>query len=276
MNVNEIKAKLQALQNQNAASSGGTKRNIYYRPQVGKEVIRAVPSKFNKSNPFSELYFHYGIHKFPIISPTNFGDKDPIVEFVKQLRETSDSDNWRLAKKLEPKMRVYMPIIVRGKEEEGVKLWGFGKEIYMELLSMVEDEDIGDFTDIITGRDLTLTTLDASQTGTGYNKTTLRARTAHTPLAEDNNLVKTLLEDQPNPEEVFTRMSFEDMKKVLHEYLAPDEEEEGITSEPAVAFDTPSSPTNKFSLENQGKKVESKVDKFDSLFNNDSSDGLPF
>ena len=129
MNVNEIKAKLQALQNQKAASSsGGTRRNIYYRPTVGKEVIRVVPSKYNKSNPFSELYFHYGIHKFPIISPTNFGDKDPIVEFVKQLRETNDKENWRLARKLEPKMRVYLPIVVRGKEDEGVKLWGFGKE----------------------------------------------------------------------------------------------------------------------------------------------------
>lgn len=274
MNVNEIKAKLQALQNQKAASSsGGTRRNIYYRPTVGKEVIRVVPSKYNKSNPFSELYFHYGIHKFPIISPTNFGDKDPIVEFVKQLRETNDKENWRLARKLEPKMRVYLPIVVRGKEDEGVKLWGFGKEIYMELLSMVEDEDIGDFTDIVTGRDLTLTTLDASQTGTGYNKTTLRARTAQTPLSEDNNIVKTLLEDQPNIEEVFTRMNFDDMKKVLHEYLAPDAEEGTISSEPAVAFDTSSSPTNKFSLENQGKKVESKADKFDSLFEDDD---LPF
>ena len=143
----------------------------------------------------------------------------------------------------------------------------------MELLSMVEDEDIGDFTDILTGRDLTLTTLDASQTGTGYNKTTLRARTAQTPLSEDNEVVKTLIDDQPNPETVFTKMSFEDMKKVLHDYLAPEDGEGAITSEPTVAFDTPSSPTNKFSLENQGKKVESKADKFDSLFEDDK---LPF
>lgn len=274
MNVNEIKAKLAALQNQQSAGTGTKRKQNYYRPSVGKEVIRVVPSKFNKSNPFSELYFHYGIHKFPIISPTNFGDKDPIVEFVKQLRETNDKENWRLARKLEPKMRVYLPVVVRGKEDEGVKLWGFGKEIYMELLSMVEDEDIGDFTDIVTGRDLTLTTLDASQTGTGYNKTTVRARTAQTPLSENNDTVKNLLEDQPNPETVFTRMSFEEMKKVLHEYLAPDAEEGTITSEPAVAFDTPSSPTNKFSLENQGKKVESKADKFDSLFEDDEK--LPF
>jgi len=275
MNISEIKSKLQALQTQkNASSSGGSTKDTFYRPGVGKEVIRMVPSKFNKSNPFSELYFHYGIHKFPMFSPINTGDKDPIVEFVKQLRETNDKDNWRLARKLEPKMRVFAPVIVRGKEDEGVKLWGFGKEIYMELLSMVEDEDIGDYTDIVTGRDLTLTTLDSSQTGTGYNKTTIRARTAETPLAENNEIVKSVLENQPDPMESFTMMEFDRMKEILHEYLAPSEEESDNPS-PTVAFDTPSSPTNKFSLEKQGKGTESKVDKFESLFN-EKADDLPF
>tara|TARA_R110000744_G_scaffold152832_1_gene267074 strand:+ start:2112 stop:2942 length:831 start_codon:yes stop_codon:yes gene_type:complete len=276
MNINEIKSKLEALQTQkNTSSSGSSSKNTFYRPTVGKEVIRMVPSKFNKSNPFSELYFHYGIHKFPMFSPINTGDKDPIVEFVKQLRETNDKENWRLARKLEPKMRVFVPVIVRGKEDEGVKLWGFGKEIYMELLSMVEDEDIGDYTDIITGRDLTLTTLDSTQTGTGYNKTTIRARTAQTPLAEDNNVVKSVLETQPDPMESFSKMEFDRMKEILHEYLAPGEEEADVPK-PAVAFDTPSSPSNKFSLENQGKAKESKADKFTSLFDNATDDKLPF
>jgi hypothetical protein len=107
MNVNEIKAKLQAMQTQNSAQSTGSRKNNFYKPSVGKEVIRVVPSKFNKSNPFSELMFHYGIHKFPIISPINFGDADPIVEFVAKLREAGGQENWRLARKLEPKMRVF-------------------------------------------------------------------------------------------------------------------------------------------------------------------------
>jgi hypothetical protein len=162
-----------------------------------------VPSKYNKANPFSELYFHYGIGDRPIISPTNWGDKDPIVEFAKQLRSTGDKENYRLARKLDPKMRVFVPVIVRGEEAEGVKLWGFGKELYMEFLSMAEDEDIGDYTDIMTGRDFTLTTVGPEVTGP--------------------------------------------WKK----------------------------PANPFTLETQGKKVESKADKFDSLFNDDDND-LPF
>jgi len=287
MDINSIRAKLNSLQTQNSRPSGEARKNVFWKPAVGKQTIRIVPSVYNKSNPFSELFFHYGIDKNPIISPTNWGEKDPIVEFAKQLRQSKDKESWRLARKLEPKMRVFVPIIVRGQEAEGVKLWGFGKEIYMELLSMVEDEDIGDYTDIISGRDLNLTTVGADTTGTGFNKTTVRARTKESVLTEDQALLQIILNDQPDPLKVFSRMSFDDMKSVLQKWLAPDEEEGVISSEPAATFDDvkPAAaateelpwkkPESKFSLEAQGKKVESKADKFDSLFNDDDND-LPF
>jgi len=289
MDINSIRAKLSALQTQNSRPSGEARKNVFWKPAVGKQTIRIVPSAYNKSNPFSELYFHYGIDKNPIISPTNWGETDPIVEFAKQLRNTRDKESWRLARKLDPKMRVFVPIIVRGEESEGVKLWGFGKEIYMELLSMVEDEDIGDYTDIVSGRDLNLTTVGADTTGTGFNKTTVRARTKESVLVEDDAMLQTILKDQPDPLKVFSRMSFDDMKSVLQKWLAVDEEgtEGSIISEPASNFDDTKpkattteelpwkKPESKFSLETQGKKVESKADKFDSLFNDDDND-LPF
>ena len=287
MDINSIKAKLSALQTQQSRPSGEARKNVFWKPAVGKQTIRIVPSAYNKSNPFSELYFHYGIDKNPIISPTNWNEKDPIVEFAKQLRTSKDKESWRLARKLDPKMRVFVPVIVRGEEADGVKLWGFGKEIYMELLSMVEDEDIGDYTDIISGRDLNLTTVGADTTGTGFNKTTVRARTKESTLTDDDTLLQTILKDQPDPLKVFSRMSFDDMKSVLQKWLAPDEEEGVISSEPAANFDdakpaAPAAeelpwkkPANPFTLETQGKKVESKADKFDSLFNDDDND-LPF
>lgn len=284
MDINSIRAKLNALQTQQSRPSGEARKNVFWKPAVGKQTIRIVPSAYNKSNPFSELYFHYGIDKNPIISPTNWGEKDPIVEFAKQLRTSKDKESWRLARKLDPKMRVFVPIIVRGEEAEGVKLWGFGKEIYMELLSMVEDEDIGDYTDIVSGRDLNLTTVGADTTGTGFNKTTVRARTKESALTDNDALLQTILNEQPDPLKVFSRMSFDDMKSVLQKWLAPDEEEGVISSEPASNFDDAKpaaeelpwkKPETKFSLEAQAKKPESKADKFDSLFNDDDND-LPF
>lgn len=284
MDINSIRAKLNALQTQQSRPSGEARKNVFWKPAVGKQTIRIVPSAYNKSNPFSELFFHYGIDKNPVISPTNWGEKDPIVEFAKELRALKDKESWSLARKLDPKMRVFVPIIVRGEEADGVKLWGFGKEIYMELLSMVEDEDIGDYTDIISGRDLNLTTVGADTTGTGFNKTTVRARTKESALTDNDALLQTILNEQPDPLKVFSRMSFDDMKSVLQKWLAPDEEEGVISSEPASNFDDAKpaaeelpwkKPETKFSLEAQAKKPESKADKFDSLFNDDDND-LPF
>ena len=54
-------------------------------------------------------------------------------------------------------------------EDEGVKLWQFGKEVYQEFLNMAADDEIGDFTDIGQGRDIKLTTV-----GPDVNRYTLQ------------------------------------------------------------------------------------------------------
>jgi hypothetical protein len=120
------------------------------------------------------MKFYYGIgSKKVIASPLNWGEKDPIAEFAKQLRGTNDKENWKLAKKLDPKVRIFAPVIVRGEESEGVQLWEFGKEIYEAFLQMAADEEVGDFTDLMTGRDIKLVTVGPDVTGTKYNKTTI-------------------------------------------------------------------------------------------------------
>jgi len=127
---------------------------VYWKPkEEGKYQIRFVPSKINKDNPFQEVFMHYGVGKYPIVALTNWGEDDPIVDITKKLRKSTETENWRLAKQLDPKMRVFAPVIVRGEEDKGVRLFEFSKTIYMELLSIADDEDYGDFTDINQGFD---------------------------------------------------------------------------------------------------------------------------
>ena len=82
MNLDLIQNKLSEL---STPKSGGQKNNdkalSFWKPTVGKALVRFVPSKNNPENPFTELYFHYGIGKRTIISPSNFGEKDPIIEW---------------------------------------------------------------------------------------------------------------------------------------------------------------------------------------------------
>jgi hypothetical protein len=278
MDLNVIKKRLESLNKQANNSGGNNNKNLFWKPSIGKQLIRVVPSKYNKANPFTEMMFYYGIgSKRVMASPANWGEKDPIMEFAKQLRGTNDKENWRLAKKLDAKVRVFAPIVVRGQEDEGVKLWQFGKEVYQEFLNMAADEEIGDFTDIISGRDIKLTTVGPEVTGTPYNKTSIGPSLKTSALADSEDTVQSLLDNQADPMKVFKPLSYDEIKEALQEWLSPeDSEEEGdIVSEPAEDFDSDlkSEPKSNYSL--NVKQKSTKVDEFDKMFD-DEDDDLPF
>ena len=272
MDLNLIKQRLESLNKQSTNTKKGGS-SLFWKPSVGKQVVRVVPNKYNKQIPFTEMLFYYGIGPRVMASPQNWNEKDPIQEFTKQLRQSGDKENWRLAKKLDAKTRIFAPVIIRGQEDEGVKLWQFGKEVYQDFLNMASDDEIGDFTDILNGRDIKLTTVGPEVTGTPYNKTSVGPSLKTTPLSSDETVVKDLLENQPNPMDVFKKFTFEEVKAGLQEFLSPDGEEGDISSEPTVPFD---GEKNNYSLDtNKGK---AKVDQFDDLFNDDKEekDDLPF
>ena len=278
MDLNAIKNRLDQMNKQTTSNSGGGK-SLFWKPSVGKEVVRVVPSKYNKQFPFTEMLFYYGIGQRVMASPQNWGEKDPIQEFTKQLRNSGDKENWRLAKKLDPKTRIFAPIVVRGEESEGVKLWQFGKEVYQGFLNMAADEEIGDYTDMAQGRDIKLTTVGPEVTGTPYNKTSIGPSMKTSPIAEDSAVVESCLNEQADPMKVFKPLSYDEMKEALQEWLAPEggEEEDSITSEPAVAFDKPETTSSNYSLDTTASNVKkTKAAQFDDLFSEDKNDDLPF
>ena len=277
MDLQALKQKLDTLQSKPQGGQKTDYSTIFWRPTVGKQQVRIVPSAYDKKNPFKELKFYYGITNKVMISPLNFGDKDPIASFAQKLRGGEyDKDNYVLAKKLDAKTRIFAPVVVRGEEDKGVRLWQFGKIVYEELLSLAVDEEIGDYTDISGGRDITVETVGPESTGTPYNKSSVRVRLKTSPLSSDSATVKKWLSEQPNPEELFKRYTWDEMKSALEKWLSPEAEEEGdITSEPAVEFDD--KPSSKFTLDTSNVK-KSKADEFDNLFEEKESktDDLPF
>ena len=278
MDLNALKQKLDTLQSKNTGGQKTDYTTIFWKPTIGKQQIRIVPSAFDASNPFTELKFHYGITNKVMISPSNYGEKDPIQLFAGKLRSGEyNKENYQLAKKLDAKNRIFVPVLVRGEEDKGVRLWQFGKLVYEELLALAVDDEIGDYTDIVSGRDLTVETVGPESTGTSYNKSSVRVRLKTSPLSEDAALVEKYTNEQPNPKEgLFKRYSFDEMKSALEKWLSPEDNEEGISqnpnSFPTSAAASPS-PSN-FSLDTT-KAKQSKVDKFDSLFDT-KTDDLPF
>mgnify|MGYP003123816147 CR=1 FL=1 len=246
MDINKLKDRLNQLQTTTST------KNSFWKPEPGKTQIRIVPYKFNKDNPFSELFFHYQFENKTHISPVSFGRPDPINEFATKLKSSGDKDNWIQGKRLEPKMRTYVPIIVRGQENEGVKFWGFGKTVYQELLSIIADPDYGDITDPINGRDITVEKQTPAEAGNQYGKTTIRVKPNMTPLTENKNQLKDLFESQVELNTLWEEPSYDNLKQVLNNFLNPEteESEEETNSEPVAA-----------TTSNVG-------DAFDDLFNN--------
>ena len=262
MDINAIKSKLATLQ-----STSNTKDN-FWKPEPGTQVVRIVPYKHNKDNPFIELFFHYNLgNNKTYLSPLSFGRPDPVAEFADKLKSTGNKDEWIQGKRLEPKMRTFAPVIVRGKESEGVKFWGFGKTVYQELLGVIADPDYGDITDATNGRDIGIERQTPAEAGNQYGKTTVRVKPNQTPITDSKEMLEGVFENQPNLTELYTEPSYDDLKEALATYLNPETETDTTTTSNGVTATTAPTTNTGTATTSTTKKTEDVEDAFDSLFN---------
>jgi hypothetical protein len=256
LNLDAIKAKLNQL------NKTDDKKNQTWKPEEGKTRIRIVPYVHRKDNPFIELYFHYDIAKRSMLSPISFGNADPIVEFAEKLKKTGDKDEWLMGRKIEPKMRTYVPVIVRGKENEGVKFWGFGKQIYTELLSIVSDEDYGDITDLMSGRDIDVEFTPAATKGE-FPKTSIRVKPNAHPATDDKAIAEKIL-NQPVITDIFPEPTYDELEKALTEWMNPENADSDVAASTEEDTSTPAKTTTPKASVN---KVEDVASAFNDLFN---------
>ena len=255
MDITQIKKRLNQLQ-----TTTSTKDN-FWKPQPGKTQIRIVPYKFNKENPFVEAFFHYGLGgNKTYLSPVTNGNADPVAEFADKLKSTGNKDEWIQGKRLEPKMRTFAPVIVRGRESEGVKFWGFGKTVYQELLGVIADPDYGDITDATNGRDIGIDRQTPAEAGNQYGKTTVRVKPNQTPITEDSEQLQSIFDNQSDLTELYTEPTYDELKEALQNFLNPSDESNTETTSTA----TTSTSNDNVSKE---KVTESVDDAFDKLFN---------
>lgn len=266
MDLNAIKSKLDKLQAKPQKYEKKDYSLTQWKAKPGKHVIRIVPSKNDPSNPFSELKFYYDFKPKTILSPLSYGEKDPIAMLAAKLRENHSAENFKLAKQISPKPRFYVPVIVRGEEEKGVRLWDFGKKVYEELLALAADEEIGDYTDIANGLDIKVEVQSKEQNGTDYPSTTIRTAMKQTPLGTKEQ-VKLWLSEQPDPLTEFKHWTFDELKEVLNKFINPEEIEHDESTFVTEEDDDNTQPASrsKFSMDVSNVK-QTKGNKFDSLF----------
>ena len=208
--------------------------NKFWRPSDGETTIRIVPT--SDGDPFKDYWFHYNVGDNPgFLSPKkNFGEDCPLDTFVRQLWKEGTEDSKRMAKKLSARQRFFAPVLVRGEEDQGVRVWGFGKQVYEKLLNLVLNPEYGDITDTETGTDLVLGY--GKPAGASFPVTSITPRRQSSPLCADGpEKCHELLDNIPDFDELFanSRKTFQEVQTMLDTFLLGDTDPEENSSETA-------------------------------------------
>jgi hypothetical protein len=241
IDLTKIRSRKAALEQR--GNGGGA--SYFWRPQEGEQTIRIVPTA--DGDPFKDFWFHYNVGSNPgFLSPKkNFGEDDPLDAFVRKLFNEGTEESIKMAKSLMARQRFFAPVLVRGEELKGVRVWGFGKMVYEQLLNLVLNPEYGDITDPESGTDLVLHY--GRPAGAQFPQTKITPRRRPSPLCDDAlggpARCAELLESIPDFNGLFDRKTPEDVGGLLDQYLLGEDATEEASSETAkynVAADSDS------------------------------------
>ena len=241
INLDKMRERKAALEGR----GGGGNRDTFWRPQDGEQTIRIVPTA--DGDPFKDFWFHYNVGNNPgFLSPKkNFGEDDPLNDFVRKLFNEGTEESIKMAKSLMARQRFFSPVLVRGEEDKGVRIWGYGKQVYEQLLNLVLNPEYGDITDTDTGTDLVLHY--GKPPGASFPQTKLTPRRRSSVLCDEavggDNRCAELLESIPEFDTLFERKTPAEVGALLDAYLLGEEgTNEGTeTTTPPPSTDTVSS-----------------------------------
>ena len=207
----------------NTLSGNARKYTSTWKPKVGEEhTVRLLSFPDNDGQPFKELWFYYNIGSNPgLLAPYQFQNPDPIQELITKLRDDGSKESYELAKKLYPKMRTYAPVIVRGEEDKGVQIWGFGKTVYQTLLGIMLDEDYGDITDPIEGRDIKVSC--TKQPGKRWAMTEVRPRGKQSKLSTSDQTASEWVNNIPSIDSIYSCKTYDELSKIVNDWVAGDD-----------------------------------------------------
>lgn len=208
------------------AELNGTKKTSsvqLWKPTLGEYKIRCLPWKNSpEGQPFIERWFYYIGNNAGVLAPKQFGKPDPIDDLIRKLYSSGKPDDRVLAKKLQPKMRAYTPLVVRGQEDKGIMVWSFGKIVYQRLLGFFVDEDYGDILDPQEGFDLKVTF--TQQPGKQFQDTTVDCKGRASKLHDDSRQAQSWLDSVPSLDDMYRLKSKEEIETILNNWLNGDAE----------------------------------------------------
>lgn len=276
INLDKINAALDRLDPEKKTNNNANNEDVVKLPE-GETTIRLVPYKHDLEMPFREFHFHYGVAGKTFLCPQRMKQEPcEICEIATKMWRTYESSNDETFKdafkKLVATLRVFVPIVVRGEEDKGVRWWGVNpRGTYKEILTAIKNaaKQGLDLLDPDTGRDLVVTVEK------GWNDylipKSVQPAFADSKLAKTSKAAEALLDTVTNIDEKYTYRPESEMSAAISGFFAStdvDAEAElgktknysngkGNDEDEMIDFDAGS-----------GKSVEDSVsDKFDKVVN---------
>lgn len=223
------------------AELNGSNRNSkiqMWKPGPGEYKVRGLPNKHASDGmPLVERWFYFIGKEYGFLAPKQFGKPDPVNDFIRSLYQSGKKEDREVAKKLQPKMYAYMPVIVRGEEDKGVQIWKFSKNVYQRLLSFfTEADDDGNVYDILDpndGFDLKVTVVQSAKKveGKSFLDFTVDLARKQSKLHADAETSKKWLESVPNVDDMNKQKSAQEIETILNNWLNSDQEEAAAQSD---------------------------------------------
>ena len=261
LNIDKIKSRLASFEKKSQS------KEIIWKPELPSQVIRIVPLQKDPTDPFIHLKFHYDLNDRTYLSPASFNKPDPFAELAEHVKKegnaAKDKEMWKRGRNLEPKLRTYVPIIVRGEESKGVRFWGFGVKLYTQLMQIMNDVDYGpDVTSLTEGYDFTVFYKSAKEVNKDLPEISFQPKPKPRPAIDPNDANAKMLLDlittkQPDLLSVWEVPTYEVLEELLAEQLRKsksvlDQPQDSNVQLPTEAATSPvavaqvnSTPTNK-------------------------------
>lgn len=227
--MDKVRSKLASLDKTKKGKKVPTERDelikkYIWKPQPGKQVVRIVPYQFQPDFPFIELKWHYGLNGEGnnYLSPASINQPDPIVELANRLEKVKET--WLKGRKMQPKTRTYVPIIVRGEEEKGVRFWGFGVTVFNQLMETLNEPEYGDITDLNNGRDITVDFKTADELKKDFPETSILVKPTQRPAVDPNHpkydeIMELITKKQKNIFEIYQVATYDELVAALETKL---------------------------------------------------------
>jgi hypothetical protein len=246
--LNKLNPSVEKIQRKlEEAMQRSTRSNRVWKPN-GEHEVRIIPYKHADGlDPFVQVFFHWelGDNVNYVVCPKNSGLREecPICDMVTNLYASKDSKQIALAKKIRARSRWYVPVVVRGEEDHGVRFWGFGADVRREFYKYVKKKGYEEPFSPTNGFDFSVEYIKPSGKEGDYGTRTIvpliTERGSIFPMPDDEdekkeviNSIIELIDGVPNLfDDIFSPKSDDELIKIIEPIIygthSDDDEEDG-------------------------------------------------